>query len=573
MSGDRTVRFALRSVATTIALLAFVDPAIASSGVDKPTVLVIATDTARDDALASRVASALDKRFVASRLPVAGADAAVIVGDGAPMSDALPTPTFAIAPERPAIIVDELRAPAAAPLDGRVRVDALLRVLGANGRTVNVELRVDSLVVDQVSHVVARDTDTLSLPLAFVPTHAGVARLRVTSTVAGTSSRTDVATVVDVRDRRWSVLFYDARPSWSSTFLRRTIERDPRFAVSSRTVTSRNVSSDVGRPPARLDDAASTGGYDAIVVGAPEALTENDVRGLEQFMRRRGGAVVLDLDQRDPTPSARLTGVSRWLGASIDRPSTIRRVDGDSGTLRAMELAWPAQLPAGARIIAGDDARPLVWQIPVGPGRLVVNGALDAWRFRDPSESGFDDVWRDILADAANTAPAPIIATVTPALVRPGEPIDVHLALRDLVITENLPARASVSLALDGTPVRAWPGGVGRFDAQLRAPRDTGVHHLTVAANGTTVDLPVVVDRSAPPRTVPPTLFPRWIAARGGTIVEASQLDELAPRIAQALHLTPRVETRHPMRSPWWILPFTLALSAEWWLRRRRGLR
>jgi hypothetical protein len=30
---------------------------------------------------------------------------------------------------------------------------------------------------------------------------------------------------------------------------------------------------------------------------------------------------------------------------------------------------------------------------------------------------------------------------------------------------------------------------------------------------------------------------------------------------------------RHPMRSTWWILPFAICLSAEWWLRRRGGLR
>jgi hypothetical protein len=30
---------------------------------------------------------------------------------------------------------------------------------------------------------------------------------------------------------------------------------------------------------------------------------------------------------------------------------------------------------------------------------------------------------------------------------------------------------------------------------------------------------------------------------------------------------------RRPMRSVWWMLPFAACLSAEWWLRRRRGLR
>ena len=35
----------------------------------------------------------------------------------------------------------------------------------------------------------------------------------------------------------------------------------------------------------------------------------------------------------------------------------------------------------------------------------------------------------------------------------------------------------------------------------------------------------------------------------------------------------PALQVRHPMRSAWWILPFAMCLSAEWWLRRRRGVR
>ena len=47
--------------------------------------------------------------------------------------------------------------------------------------------------------------------------------------------------------------------------------------------------------------------------------------------------------------------------------------------------------------------------------------------------------------------------------------------------------------------------------------------------------------------------------------------DARLARLADALEAA-RVEGR-PMRSAWWILPFAACLSAEWWLRRRRGLR
>jgi len=86
------------------------------------------------------------------------------------------------------------------------------------------------------------------------PVGVGAAALRVVATLSGTADSAAADMVVDVRDARWSVLFFDPRPSWQSTFVRRAIERDPRFVVTSRVVTSRNVSVDAGEPPSRLDD-------------------------------------------------------------------------------------------------------------------------------------------------------------------------------------------------------------------------------------------------------------------------------------------------------------------------------
>jgi len=42
--------------------------------------------------------------------------------------------------------------------------------------------------------------------------------------------------------------------------------------------------------------------------------------------------------------------------------------------------------------------------------------------------------------------------------------------------------------------------------------------------------------------------------------------------VSSAVHPASRVQPWSPMREWWWILPFALALSAEWWLRRKSGL-
>ena len=62
----------------------------------------------------------------------------------------------------------------------------------------------------------------------------------------------------------------------------------------------------------------------------------------------------------------------------------------------------------------------------------------------------------------------------------------------------------------------------------------------------------------------------RRVLAAGGTITTPSDLATMT--IADHAGARVRVPI-HPMRSPWWILPFTLCLGVEWWMRRRSGLR
>jgi hypothetical protein len=45
---------------------------------------------------------------------------------------------------------------------------------------------------------------------------------------------------------------------------------------------------------------------------------------------------------------------------------------------------------------------PTLLSLPVGPGRLFVNTALDAWRHRDVDAAAFDRDWRTRVAEAAD---------------------------------------------------------------------------------------------------------------------------------------------------------------------------
>src|SRR5262249_4335834 len=63
-----------------------------------------------------------------------------------------------------------------------------------------------------------------------------------------------------------------------------------------------------------------------------------------------------------------------------------------------------------------------------------------------------------------------------------------------------------------------------------------------------------------------------WTSAHGGIAVTADQLDTLEDAILRVVRAPVETAQAFPMRSTWWLLPFVLGLSGDWWLRRRRGL-
>ena len=122
---------------------------------------------------------------------------------------------------------------------------------------------------------------------------------------------------MDVVNRTWQVLFYDRRPSWASTFVRRALEDDARFSVRSRTQTSTGVAIERGDVPASLGAVDRIDAFDAVVVGAPAALSPVEVQTLEEFAHRRGGAVVVLLDGPASGPLGGLTRANAWTTSTL----------------------------------------------------------------------------------------------------------------------------------------------------------------------------------------------------------------------------------------------------------------
>jgi hypothetical protein len=388
---------------------------------------------------------------------------------------------------------------------------------------------------------------------------------------AGRLTATVADLVVRRRDAPLAIEFFDARPSWASTFVRRALESDPRFTVESLSADARAVSvRTTGAVP--LDDRRLDA-FAAVVVGGLDRLSANDVAALDRYMRDRGGAVVLLPDQRiDSGPlRAMLPALTERL---LEQPAALVSADG-AASLHASELLVAPSLPPGSDILAyapGSDRAPIVVTLPRGNGRLLVSGVMDAWRYRATSDAAFDRFWQSTIAGLALTTAPALDVTVTPPLVRPGEDADVVVRVRG-------GDPANIGASADGQPIRLAPAsgqGIyrGRLSGSTTRPR-TSVEVRAVDASGRVesvgLTVPVVGDARQLPRREPPLSL--LSASHRGIDVPASGVDAIERFVRSSASPARAAAIRHPMRSTWWLAPFVACLSAEWWLRRRRGLR
>jgi len=593
------LRLTLRSLAVLIAVAAVIDPAITTHRAAKPRVAVVSSASPRDSALAGEVKRTLGKHFTVIDAPFGAGDATVLVGDhaGTAFRD-LSQPLFVVRNEEsgPRVAIENAFTPATAPLDARVPVTVVARAIGAQGKTLDVTLSHDGVVVDRRSRSVTTD-GRVQVDLSFTPAAIGPASLRVAATLNGGRDSASADVVTDVRNSRWQVLFYDPRPSWMSTFVRRVIEHDPRFIVTSRVITSRNVSTDAGNPPNSLDDFAGTSRFDAIIVGAPDTLSTRDVAGLDAFARRRGGSIVFLYDQIPTGRSVLFTHADAWATRANRQPIPVIPMAATSATmdsvsLLATELSWPVTLPYTARVLAttvapkGDSlrGRAVLWTEPVGAGHLVVSTALDSWRFRDRTQSAFDRLWQTVLADAAAAAPPPISVRVSPAALAPRDSVEITVTLRDVALrdaaSQSAPTSIEATMIAPGvsgrrTNLRLLPtADAGEFRTILRAPDTTGVYRILATGDGVSAEAPMIVSADAThPTPSNLDLLEAVATTTGGKVISSAHLDQLGDALTSVIKPARRLESWHPMRSAWWILPFALALSADWLLRRRASLR
>jgi hypothetical protein len=183
-----------------------------------------------------------------------------------------------------------------------------------------------------------------------------------------------------------------------------------------------------------------------------------------------------------------------------------------------------------------------------------------------------------MIAEHGASAPPVVDVALSQRSLAPGETGHVRVTVRDAMLSGRAERAASVTAKLvtpgDSTMVRLWPEATpGAFVGTIVAPQRPGTYRLIVSSGSDRAEASLVVDPAArAPRRDDRNLVEAFVSSRGGSVVQETELRQLSGLLSSAFQTVSRVETWHPMRSAWWIVPFALLLGAEWWWRRRRGL-
>jgi hypothetical protein len=549
------LRLALRTAATLIALAALLDPSLTQEVTRREPVTVVAVGQ-ESVAAAARLRDRLGTDFKATTwlhdrntspaaCPQLGACIIVSTGD---------------VPERVSaggrilggmMVADSSTIRAiAAPARAHREATATLRV-----ETAQPVQRVD--VFDGKTLVGSAEPNGETIvDVPWVPLAEGARALHV---VAGDESA-DVGVVVD--GAPVPVLFYEPQATWMGTFVRRALEDDPRFTLNARARIAPPVT------VTRGDGASLSAGVledaNTVVVTAPELLGAQDVTLLELFVTRRGGSLIVLADRRPAGDAMRL----------LPRVAAERR-EPDAhavGQLRASE--WLAFEPtAGDVVLAAIEQQPVIVARAVGRGRVVVSGALDAWRFRQANDGDFNTFWTTLAWEAAAAAGPRLRVVTDQGIAEVGEEVEVSAELQSLaMVTNEVTASGVVECSAARQPLRLWPGArPGAFTGTLRA-ESAGPCTITVTIDESTARVPLTIRDEV--RRVPrgAAQLEALIAAHGGVLVTESAEDELVDRVQTHATDERALAVRWPMRSPLWLLPFVACLAGEWWLRRRSGL-
>lgn len=502
------------------------------------------------DGSQTRLASALDNaRQELAGLPLAGL---VLVSDGADTTDAsltdallalkaadVPVFTVGVGQEHLSrdIQIGRVSAPRAALKGTSILVDAVVMHTGYPGETVMLDVEDQGRIVGSQSVTLPPGGEPAPVRVRFTASDAGarVFRFRVSPRAGEMVTQNNARDVlIEVRDRKEQILYYEGEPRFEYKFIRRAVADDSNLQVVGlqRTADNKYYRQDLDHPDQLVAGFPKTReelfAYRALILGSVEAgaFTGDQLRMIADFVEKRGGGLLMLGGPRAFAEGSYAgTPVADVLPVVLDRPG--RALDsqpvmrlkvqptragaahavtqlGDSeaasaaiweklpGLTSVNELT--AVKPGATILLQGADERRrdqivLAFQ-RYGRGKAIAFPVQDSWQWQMHADIPVEDMthenyWRQLLRWLVDGVPDHVEAHVSADRVEAGETTAVTADVVDPTFVEINDARVVAHVDGPNGPTEVplqWTGErSGQYRGSFTAPAE-GFYTVKVEA-------------------------------------------------------------------------------------------
>jgi uncharacterized membrane protein len=597
----------------------------------------------------TRLGVALDgARQELAGLPLAGL---VVVSDGADTAeDTLGTsllglksqgvPVFTVGVGRETlprdIQIGRVSTPRFALKGTTLMIDVLITQTGFAGQTVTLDVEDDGRIVGSQQVKLPDDGSAATARVRFSVTDAGprVFKFRVAAQDGELVTENNAReAMIDVRDRREKILYFQGEPRHDVGFLLRAVAADQNLQVVllQRTADNKFYRLGIDGPdeltagfPKTREELFS---YRAVILGSIEAgaFTGDQLQMLAEFVDRRGGGLMmlggarsfseggyagtavgdvlpltLDPSQRSPqlarlsvkpTRSGAAHGVTQIAeteAASAERWEFLSTLEPKVTTLNAADTLKPG----ATLLLAGTDEarreRPVLAYQRYGRGKAFAFTLQDSWLWQmhvalDVEDMSHEYLWRQLLRALVDGVPDAVEPRLTDR-VEPGEAITLRADVVDKGFLELNDATVVAHVSRpDGTVVDVpmqWSGErSGEYVASLPAAGG-GSYEARIEASrgGDTLGTTTAHVRAAPgdaeyfDATMQAATLRRIAEETGGQFYTADAMQGLAEDLRYTGRGVTSVEERDLWDLPIVFMLLVGLLCAEWGYRRAVGL-
>ncbi len=596
----------------------------------------------------SRLGAALSGvRQELAGLPVAGV---VMVSDGADTADAAlgdailglkaeGLPVFTIGVGREALPKDiqigRVVTPKTALKGTTLMVDVVLSQSGFDGQQVTLDVEDEGTLVSTQQVTLPNAGAPASIPVRFTVNEAGprVLRFRVSpqqgELVTDNNAR---EALIDVRDRKEKILYFEGEPRYEYKFIRRAIPEDDNLILTSliRTADNKYMRQGVDGPDELVAAFPKTReelfAYRSLVIGSLEAaaLTGDQLKMIAEFVDRRGGGLLMLGGPRAFAEGGWTgTAVADVLPVVLDRnkvmaKGTVMRLKVKptrAGNATAVTQLGPTEAasmekwnslpgvtavnrvdavkPGATVLLTGTDEsraeRPMLIFQRYGRGKTFAFLPQDSWNWQMDVSIAVEDLthenyWRQLLRWLVEGVPDQVEPALTTERVEPGEAATLTAAVVDPSFVELNDAAVMATIttpdgSISDVPM-SWDGEhAGQYQASIptKAP---GWYEARIEATraGKTVGSAVTHFRAAPgdaeyfDATMHAATLRRIAEDTGGRHYEAGNTATLADDLRYTGRGVTSVEEHDLWHMPIVLMLLIGLLCAEWGYRRVVGL-